>query len=467
MVRFFLVILLVCITAGVFLCQSGISEYADDILHFTLEEAINRALTANRSIANALDQVAQTRFSLVSSRADFELKIIPEVYLDLAKGRKDYGAALSLDKKLSTGTGLLISPFIQRVGETYETGMDILLTQPLLRGFGTDYNLRGVKQSEYLLRSSQRDLYLTQVSVVLAAVSAVYNVIRLREILRLQQSSYERLQGYTEAAGVKQKMGLATAIDVYRARIKLSQAESFLIASREAYQDALDYLRIILAVPLEKAIDVSAPLTYTVIHVEEENAILVSMNERVEIIQIKDLIANLELQARTAKHNILPDVDLTLKYSSKGSDSALKESLKTNKGSVELGLATSGNVSRTREKAAYERSRIAIHSASRLMDLKCDEIKREVKFSLRNLYRNMKNIEIQKEQITQAKGKLELAKVKFSRGMAGNFDMIEAETELRTAEISLISAVIQYIEGQFRLKAAMGILIDKQGKVSS
>lgn len=400
MVRFFLVILLACVTAGVFLCQSGISESADDILHFTLEEAINRALTANRSIANALDQVAQTRFSLVSSRTDFELKIIPEVYLDLAKGRKDYGAALSIDKKLSTGTGLLISPSIQRIGETYETGMDILLTQSLLRGFSTDYNLRGVKQSEYLLRSSQRDLYLTQVSVVLAAVSAVYNVIRLREILRLQQSSHERLQGYTEAAGVKQKMGLATAIDVYRARIKLNQAESFLIASREAYQDALDNLRIILAVPLEKAIDVSAPLTYTVIHVEEENAILVSMSERVEIIQIKDLIANLELQARTAKHNILPDVDLTLKYSSKGSDSALKESLKTNKGSVELGLATSGNVSRTREKAAYERSRIAIHSASRLMDLKCDEIKREVKFSLRNLYRNMKNIEIQKEQIT-------------------------------------------------------------------
>ena len=186
-----------------------------------------------------------------------------------------------------------------------------------------------------------------------------------------------------------------------------------------------------------------------------------------EILQIKDLIANMELQAKAAKHNILPDMDLTLQYSSKGSDPSLKSSLNRNKGSVEIGLATSGNVSRTREKAAYERIRIAIQSASRLLGLKQDEVKRDVKISLRNLYRSRENIAIQGEQITQAKGKLELAKVKFSRGLAGNFDLIEAETELRSAEISLISAVIQYIEGQYRLKAAMGTLIDKQGKVAS
>ena len=236
---------------------------------------------------------------------------------------------------------------------------------------------------------------------------------------------------------------------------------------REAFQDALDNLRIILAVPLEQPIDVSAPLSYTLIDVKEGEALSLSLKERMEALQIEDLIATLEIQSDAAKHNILPDVDLTLKYSSKGSDSSLKESIKSNSGSVELGLVSSGNVSRTREKAVYEQSRIAISSALRLLDLKKDEIKREVKVSLRNLFRTEENIEIQREQIEQSKGKLELAKVKFSRGLASNFDLIEAESELRTAEINLISAVIQYIEGQYQLKAAMGVLIDKQGKVTS
>lgn len=49
--------------------------------------------------------------------------------------------------------------------------------------------------------------------------------------------------------------------------------------------------------------------------------------------------------------------------------------------------------------------------------------------------------------------------------MAGNFDLIEAETELREAEIGLISAVIDYIVGGYRLRTAMGTLLDKEGRL--
>lgn len=434
-------------------------------VHFTLEEAINQALMANRSIANAIDNVTQSSFSLVSTKAEFELKIFPEVYADLSKEEKNYGFGLSLNKKLPTGTNIVLSPVIQKIGNIYETGADVILTQPLLRRISPFYNLSGVEQSEYYLRTTQRELYLTQVNIVLSTISAVYDVIRKREILRLQQSSYGRLQGFTEAAIVKQKMGLATAIDVYRARIKLKQAESFLISSQESYQDALDNLKIILVVPMEQMIEVSAPLKYNIVRIEESKAIEVSLRERTELYQFQDMISNLELQSKVAKHNILPDLDLTLKYTAKGSDVSLSRSIRNNRGSFEVGLVSSGGVKRTIERATYEKSKLVIKSAERILSLKQDEIKREVKFVLRNLYRAEKNIDIQEEQIGQAKGKLELAKVKFSHGIADNFDLIEAESELRQAEISLISAVIEYIVGGYRLGAAMGTLIDKQGRL--
>jgi outer membrane protein TolC len=110
-----------------------------------------------------------------------------------------------------------------------------------------------------------------------------------------------------------------------------------------------------------------------------------------------------------------------------------------------------------------EQNKIAVNGARRLLDLKKDEITREVRFALRLLNRTEDNISIQREQIEQAMGKLELAKIKFSRGLADNFDLIEAESELRSAEIGLVSAVTQYIEGQYRLKAAMGTLIEHPG----
>jgi outer membrane protein TolC len=304
-------------------------------------------------------------------------------------------------------------------------------------------------------------------NVVLNVVSAVYNVIRQREILFLHHSSYDRSLGYTEAAAVKQKMGLATAIDVYRANIKLKQSESLLISSRDGYQDALDTLRILLALPLDQAVEVSAPLSYSLLPLDADKTLKIALERRVEIEQYVDMIANLERQAQAAGHGLLPDVDLTVRYSSRGRNTDLGESVRTNTGSVEVGLATTGASSRTRERALLEQSKIAVNGARRLLELKRDEIMREVRFALRLLQRTEENIAIQRNQIEQAKGKLELAKVKFSRGMADNFDLIEAESELRSSEISLVSAVIQYIEGQYLLKAAAGTLIERPGSTTS
>ena len=437
-----------------------------DKVQFTLEEAINQALMANRIIASAIDYVTQSSFSLISTKAEFELKIFPEVYADLSKERKNYGAGLSFSKKLPTGTNFMFTPTIQKIGNVYETEAYLSLTQPLLKGISPSYNLSGVKQSEYYLRISQRELYLTQVNIVLSTISAVYDVIKKREMLRLHQSSYDRLQGFSEAAVVKQKMGLATAIDVYRAKIKLKQAESFLLSGQESYQDALDDLKIILAVPLDQMIDVYAPLKYNIVRIDEPKALEVSLQERVELQQLKDMISNLELQSEAAKHNLLPNLDLVLKYTSKGSDVNLHESIQNNRGSFEVGLASSGSVKRTVERVAFEKSKLEIRSAERILSLRQDEIKREVKFVLRNLYRAEKNIDIQNEQIAQARGKLELSKVKFSHGLGDNFDLIEAESELRQAEINLITAVIDYIVGGYRLREAMGTLIDSQGRLS-
>jgi outer membrane protein len=456
--------------AGIFLLTGlgapGQERGERGLLRLTLEEAINRALQANRTIANAVDNVSQSSYSLAASRADFQLQIYPQIYADMVEKELEYGAGATFQKKLSTGTTLSLSPTLIKTGGEFAAGVEVLLTQPLLRGRSREYNLEGLRQSEYSLRATRRDLYLTQVSVVVTTVTAVYDVIRSREVLRLHRSSYDRSVGYSEAAEVKQKMGMATAIDVYRARIKQKQAESLLVSSRESYQDALDNLRIILALPLDQAVEVEAPLEYGLLHITEAGAIDISMRERMEVAHYKDLVSNLRQRTRADKHGLLPDLDLALRYTNQGTGGALEEGTQSGDGRVEVGLSSSGNARRTVERARYEISRLAVTSAERLFSLKKDEIKREVKFALRNLSRAEKNITIQEEQIDQARGKLELAKVKFSRGMAGNFDLVEAETELREAEIGLISAVISYIVGSYRLRSAMGTLLDKEGRVS-
>ena len=179
----------------------------------TLEAAINRALEANRGIRDVMDQVEGARLSLVAVESEFELKIVPageaRITGDSDEGSADsLGAGISLQKKFDVGTDIMITPQTRKTDDLYNTGVDTRLIQPLLRGFGKEYNLSGVRSAEFGTRSAQRSLYLRQVNTVLLTIGAVYDVIRQRELYQLNEESALRLRVHAEAASAKNKIGL-------------------------------------------------------------------------------------------------------------------------------------------------------------------------------------------------------------------------------------------------------------------
>jgi outer membrane protein TolC len=116
------------------------------------------------------------------------------------------------------------------------------------------------------------------------------------------------------------------------------------------------------------------------------------------------------------------------------------------------------------ERVAYDQSLLSVQGAQRNYNLLRDEVVREVKRDFRNLRASENSVVIQEEQIRQAKGQLALAQVKFRFGLANNFDLIDAETKLRIAQTNLLSAVLSYIVGTNRLRAAMGTLLERPKK---
>jgi len=90
-----------------------------------------------------------------------------------------------------------------------------------------------------------------------------------------------------------------------------------------------------------------------------------------------------------------------------------------------------------------------------------DEIVRQVRRELDALKDARKRSILRKEQIRQAQGKLELARIKFNYGMASNFDVIESETELQRSQLDLLTVQTDYIIGTYRLRGALGTLIER------
>ncbi len=438
----------------------------DEVLVLTLDRAIDRALVANRGLIAAGDQVDSSRLSLVAAESQFELKFRPNANVGFGKHssngtNEEYGAGLTIDKRFETGTSVAVTPRLDKVSGGYQSGVDVTLSQPLLLGTDREYNMAGVDSAEFSGRSANRSLFLTRVNTVVSTVMLMYRVVQQREVVALNIESTKRLKHLVVGTLAKEKIGLATSIDTLRGELQLRHAQDALAGAKESFGDALDDLRVQLSLPMDQPIQVEAPLVYTLVEMDENTAVQIAMESRVELAQAADNFEESQRFSRIAKHRTLPSLDLVFGYSQAGVNENLLNDFGLDDHVWNVNLVTSTDFARTAEKAAYEQSLLGIRSAQRSMELQRDDIARQVKRDLRNLRRAQKQITIQEEQIINSEKQMRLAKIKFDHGLAGNFDLVEAEADLRQAETKLVSSVVNYIVGTYQIRQSLGTLLQE------
>jgi outer membrane protein TolC len=431
----------------------------------TLADVIDLALRVNRSLISSGYGVESQEFSVDAARSEFEWKLFPKATAAASDETRRIGGGVTVAKKFTPGPVASLSPEIARNydaddDETYGSQLDISLTVPLLRGFGSEVNLNNVEAARYSLRTARRSHYLVKVSTVLEAVAAVYNIVQQRELADLYQEQAERFQGHAVVAGAREKIGLATPIDVFRARIRLKDAQDSLNRAQEALRNAGDRLKIVLATPLEQALNVTAPLDCPPVDTGIHQAVETALQHRVELKQADDDLQEAKRASRLAKNDLNPQLDLVANYTRLGSDDAFAGTSRLSEELWSINLASTTDWSRTAEKATYRQSLLKVKRAELNRSVRSDGIKREVRQFYEALQKARQRMQIRNDQIGQAQGKLALARIKFSHGMADNFDLIEAETELQEARSNLLTAKIEYIVGMYRLRAAVGTLIE-------
>ncbi len=447
--------------------QSTIEEVIasqDQLLVLTLDGAIDRALVANRGLIAAGDQIDSSRLSLVAAESQFELKFRPNANVGFGKHssngtNEEYGVGLTIDKRFETGTSVAVTPRLDKVSGGYQSGVDVTLSQPLLLGTNREYNMAAVNSAEFSQRSANRSLFLTRVNTVVSTVMLMYRVVQQREVVLLNNESAKRLEHLVVGTRAKEKIGLATSIDTLRGELQLRHAQDTLVNAKESYGDALDDLRVQLSLPMDQPIEVDAPLVYTIVEIDESRAVQIAMKNRVELEQAQDNFEESQRYSRIAKHRTLPSLDLVFGYSQVGVNENLLNDFGLDDHVWNVNLVTSSDFARTAEKAVYEQSLLGIRSAKRSMELQQDDIARQVKRDLRNLRRAQKQITIQDEQIINSEKQVRLAKIKFDHGLANNFDLVEAEADLRQAETKLVSSVVNYIVGTYQIRQSLGTLL--------
>lgn len=462
---FYMRIIIFLVSALCLFIQAGVAEELQPGQEkiITLEQAIEMALAQNRYLQGVRLDVTASHFSLDAQDAEFDIKVRPAVGVGQSSDNTNsWNMGVDVSKKMESNITVSLRPTIEVNEDENITGLAVSLGVPLLRGFGKEVARDSMYSSIFAFDTAKLNFYRAQVDTVLQAVSAVYNALQSEQLVTFFAEQAGRLEGHLALVKIKVESGVVSTIDLYRAKIRLQEVRDSLTSAQELYANSIDILKEILAMPMRQSITITAPVAFEPVAISLEESLQTAQLNRVEIEQQQMSLNEAGRKEKLAKHNLLPSVNLEMAYSPQGRVSESFDFTSINDQNWFVRLSGDTDFSRTVERSAYERSRIAFRQAKLNYEATLDRVEKEVRSQLNRLEKSQHRIELRKEQIRQAEGKLSLAQSKFRYGMAGNFDLLEAQTEFQKGQVDLLSDVTGYIVGTYQLRSILGTLLSRE-----
>jgi outer membrane protein TolC len=440
-----------------------------------LRDAIAAALQNGPALRPADDAVVAAQIRLQLARSAFGVKITPAFGSGtdaLGGARQDFGVGVS--KRLPTGgdARLMVDSFRSAwaTGDAHDVGYNFSLSQPLLRGWGPSATAdlvmarRGSATAEHTRHDAAQQL-------VVAVARAYYAVAVRQRLVRTAQLALQRSIKLRAASEARMKVGLATQLDLLRADLLQVETDAALADQTESLAQALDQLKVLVGQPVDAPIEIAsddlavAPLAFSSEpapppHDGASDSALVSMAlaNRRDVREARDRVADAQLARRVAQWNLLPRLDLNLSYTRRGMGAPAGSPLDTLLNGWRVNLSTSYSVDRSAELAAASLAARGVESARRGASELEQRVASEVRAALRAQARAGTSVAIQTKAVDVAEKQLRLSQLRYERGLAGNFDIVDAENNLFRAQSTLLMAQAERALAQLVLERTLGTL---------
>lgn len=338
--------------------------------------------------------------------------------------------------------------------DVYEGGASIELRQPLMRGGRIYVATAPIRDAEYDLGVFESRLRAQILQVTADAKQAYYNTILAERLIQVSEQAIERSRGLIEASEALFRAGRASQRDIVSAQIQLSDDLSDVASRRAELELAQLALRDVLGLSIGeylKPADSSVP--FDPVEFRLERWIQQALENRPEIREILYRLDQSALRVRVAGNAVLPRLDLVGVYRRYDADTTAGSVWGFDNRSWLAGVEFEvpfGNV------AARERMRAAVLQHARIgreLENQRRLIELEVRSEVVSLRESLVQLSVQTDKVEQSRSKLDIAQVRYQRGIADNLDVTDAQQDLVDAESDLLSAVVEYTNGLARLEA--------------
>ena len=429
----------------------------ESLFALTLNQYLNLSLQNSNDVKLLVDNELNLKLNLSLEKNIYSSNYSPTSSINVDDDSNSFSLGFRRTQKNMYGGELSSTLDTTRteynnIDTIYSPTLSIGYTQSLFKKFGKTYNTLTLYTAKEKLDLVKLVNITQRAEIILKAVSYYYDVSLNNEKIKIQKKSLLRSEGNYKAASAKQESGIVSKIDVHRAKLAFLEQKKRLKDSIKRYKDSLENLYFYINQNVNEKVKIE-PINFFEYNIDKfKNSEVLSRNLIWNEMLLDEKILNREIY--NSEKNFLPDINLNLNYSLSSSSDNFNNSFDFNEDDWGIGLSSNYNFNTTEQ--SINNQRIIIRKAKLLRDK--DALKRFIFKdinTLKNNYQNiLENMEIYKLKQIEAKESLDIAKIRYERGLSSNLDVLDAESSYSSSLVEYITEVVRHNIALLKLRKA-------------
>ena len=428
-----------------------------------LAEAVRLALLNNERVLSSRESIDRARLGVNLAESVFGTKITPNVLGSFGQSdarNQTYGVGAS--RRFVTGTEVRMdvgaATFRNQLGNFYAADTTLLVSQPLLRGFGPSVARRPLERASYQVESAQRQHELTEQQLAIEVASIYYRLIAQRELFVAAQTALDSAERLLQASEAKLQANLVSQLDVFRARQLVAEASGQLFDIEGSIEDLKDQLRFAMAADADGDFRVAEEIDARPDPVTAQEAVVLALRNRIELRDAEAAMDDADRGIRFARHQLLPQFDVSLALTRNETADSLRSAFGLDRFEPVTFFSVSAPLDRTPELAGLHTAVIERDRRARALDTLRRRVAQEARRAVRQQLRLVNRLGSAEVSVEFAEREVELATLRFQRGLSNNLDVVNAQANLLNATSRRLAVLADLAVARLDLRAVLGTL---------
>lgn len=470
----------------------------------TPRSAVQRTIEENPTVHAAMSDLRQSMADLRAEENRYRPRLLIEAYgthqetpnLNILGGTStQQSEALSIGAELSQtfafGTTLALrlenynsrseGPLFSGSGESYRLGPGNLfgarlsVTQPLLRGFGTDVGLAELRQSQLRRKEQDRARDATASETLSATLQAYWELWYAQKALEIEQQARSLAAQQLQDTRRRVAAGGKAEVDVLTYETRLAELDQNVLDAEVNVRTRSIELAKALGLTQAHSFDVSQATPPAVEPVDSQTMLKEAEAASYTVAQLRIALEQSQSSLRSAADATRPRLDVSAWVQTQGLGNrsvgdAFDQIGRFTNISANVGVTLELPVSSERHEAQRASASMAVQAAQERLAAGLQQVRANTASELTALEQAAQKIDLAQRTAGLASRSAEAQQKRLQNGVAIPLEVREAEDTLRRARLSVERHRVDAIKTQIRLDhltgrllAAWGLSLDSEG----